>query len=121
MVAAESPATFTFTLRNNSARERTYWFELDGYEGPDPRPCTDDGGDPTRRLERHRRANHPVPEDFDVQIAPAAPTLAAGNSITITVIVDPPVGFRGRQPINVNAFNQQGFAGGVTLVVVKEP
>lgn len=121
VVAAQSPATFTFTLRNNTRRARTYRFELDGYQLPPLRPCADDRADPARRLERHRRAAHPVPDGFDVEITPATPTLDAGDATTITVSVEPPGGFQGRQAINVNAFHHQGFAGGVTLTVVKEP
>jgi hypothetical protein len=121
VVAAQSPATFTFTLRNNTKLERTYRFDLDGYELQAPQPCTDDRTEPARRLERHRRAGHPVPDGFDVQITPSGPTLAPGDATTITVTAEPPAGFQGRQAINVNAFYDQGFAGGVTLTVVKEP
>lgn len=121
VVAAQSPATFTFTLRNDTRRERTYRFELDGYELPAPRPCADDQTAPARRLERHRRSGHPLPDGFAVDIAPPTPTLAAENEITITVTAEPPPGFQGRQAINVNAFHDQGFAGGVTLTVVEEP
>ena len=38
----------------------------------------------------------------------------------IIVKVEPPIGFLGRQVINLNAFHEQGFAGGVTLTVIKE-
>ena len=121
VVAAHSPATFTFALRNNTPRERSYRFELDGYELPARVPCADDSTVPARRLERHRHANHPVPPGFDVQIAPAAPTLAPGAVIAITVIASPPADFHGRRALNVNAFHDLGFAGGVTLTVAKEP
>jgi hypothetical protein len=121
VAAAHSPATFTFALRNDTRRARTYRFELDGYELPPVRPCADDRTDPARRLERHRLADHPLPEGFEVQVTPATPTLDAGDAVTITVSVEPPAAFQGRRSINVNAFHQQGFAGGVTLTVVKEP
>jgi len=39
VVAAHSPATFTFTLRNNTKHERAYRFETDGYEIPQRLPC----------------------------------------------------------------------------------
>jgi hypothetical protein len=121
VVAAQSPATFTFTLRNSTRRERTYGFELDGYELPPPLPCVDDRTDPARRLERHRRTDHPVPDGFDVHITPANPTLDQGDAINVAVSVNPPAGFEGRQAINVNVFHEQGFAGGVTLIVVGGP
>jgi hypothetical protein len=121
VIAAQSPATFTFTLRNDTRRERTYRFEVDGYELPALRPCADDPVDPARRLERHRHGDHPAPDGFDVDITPARPTLAPAAAVTVTVTVEPPPGFEGRQSINVNAFHERAFAGGVTLVVVREP
>jgi hypothetical protein len=120
IVAAQSAATFTFTLRNETKGERTYRFEVDAYEPPTPRPCSDDTL-PTRRLEPHRQGAHPIPAGFDVQITPSRPRLAAEAATTITVMVEPPQGFVGSQPINVNAFHDHGFAGGVTLTVVEEP
>lgn len=119
VVAATSPATFTFTLHNNTRTERTYRFTLDGYELPARQPCGDEK--PAERLERHRPARHPVPQGWEVQIGPARPTLGPGATTTITVTASPPAGFHGRQAINVNAYHGAGFAGGVTLTVVKEP
>jgi len=116
---AHSPATFTFTLRNNTKRERTYRFETDAYEIPQRPLCTADPPDAAALLARHRRDRHPVPAGFVVQIAPPAPVLAPGAAVTITVSVEPPPAFHGRQAINVNAFHGQGFAGGVTLTTVK--
>ena len=54
-----------------------------------------------------------------MQIAPLTPALDPGDSTTITVSVDPPTGFVGRQALNVNVVHEQGFAGGVTLITVK--
>jgi hypothetical protein len=118
---AQSPASFTFDLRNDTRRERTYRFELDGYELPPRQPCVDEEMKPAQRLERHHRGHHPVPAGFDVQITPASPRLAPGHETTITVTAEPPTAFQGRQNINVNVFHDQGLAGGVTLTVVKEP
>jgi hypothetical protein len=121
VVAAQSSATFTFELRNDTRGTRTYRYELDGYELPALRPCADDRVEPAARLERHRRGGHPLPDEFQVQITPENPTLAAGNAITVTVTAEPPAGFSGRQAINVNVVHDLGLAGGVTLVVIKEP
>jgi len=121
VVAAHSPAAFSFVLRNDTQEDRTYRFELDGYEIPQQLPCGDRREDQAVLLERHRRTNHPVPSGFSVQITPTNPTLAPGDAISIGVTVEPPAGFHGRQPINLNAFHGQGFAGGVTLTTVKEP
>jgi hypothetical protein len=120
VVAAHSPATFTFTLRNNTKHERAYRFETDGYEIPQRLPCGERREDQGVLLDRHRRERHPVPAGFAVQIAPPDPTIAPGAAITVTVTVEPPAGFLGRQAINVNAFHGQGVAGGVTLTTVKE-
>ena len=121
VVAAQSPATFTFKLRNNTRLERIYRFELDGYELPPMLPCAEAQTEPERRLERHRLGDHPIPNDFAIEITPPNPTIAPENEITITVTVEPPNGFQGQKSINVNAYHDQGFAGGVTLIVVKEP
>lgn len=120
VVEAHSPAVFTFTLRNNTRRARQYRFELDAYQIPALPKCKGTKPDADARLEMHRRAHHPVPAGFTVQISPATPTLNAGISIPVTVTVEPSAGFAGRQTINVNAFHEQGFAGGVTLTCVKE-
>jgi hypothetical protein len=119
VVAAQSPAAFAFTLRNGTPQARSYRFEIDAYEVPQRPPCTDAPPDEAVLIERHRRGRHPVAEGFDVQVAPATPTLEPGAAVTVTVTVDPPAGFEGRQPINVNAFHDLGFVGGVTLTTVK--
>ena len=120
VVAAHSPAEFKFTLRNNTQRIHRYRFELDAYQIPALPKCEDAKPDREARLRPHRRALHPVPNGFAVQITPPTPTLNPDESALITVTVEPPTGFLGMQPINVNAFHEQGFAGGVTLTCVKE-
>lgn len=119
VVQAQSPATFTFTLRNNTRRTRTYRFEVDAYELPGRPPCSDEAPDRGALVDRHRRGAHPVPAGFTVQVTPSSPTIDPGFDTSITVTVDPPPGFTGRQAINVNAFHDHGFAGGVTLTTVK--
>jgi hypothetical protein len=121
VVEAQSPATFTFTLRNDSDLARTYRFEVDGYEIPPLRPCGERRPADAVLLDAHRRDRHPVPDDFTVEIAPPTPTLDPGAAVAITVTVEPPAGFHGRQPINVNAFYGRRLAGGLTLTTVKEP
>jgi len=118
--AAHSPAVFEFTLRNNTRQARRYHFEVDAYRIPTLPRCDEVTPDRADPLERHRRGRHPVPAGFGVQISPPTPTLDPGVSVTVTVTVEPPAGFLGRQTINVNAFHEQGFAGGVTLTCVKE-
>lgn len=115
---AASPAEFTFTLRNDTRRTRRYRFETDSYVIPPLAPCSADTS-VTRRLERHRRGGHPVPPGFTVAIDPPSPSLAPGEAVVVRVKVTPPDTFTGRQPFNVNAFHDGGFAGGVTLTATK--
>lgn len=115
---ATSPAEFTFALRNDTRRTRRYRFETDAYAIPALLPCAEAGA-PRQRLNRHRRGNHPLPPGFTVEIDPQAPSLAPDQSIPVRVRVTPPNAFTGRQPVNVNAFHEGGFAGGVTLTVTK--
>lgn len=120
VVAAQSPAVFKFTLRNNTQRARQYRFEVDAYQIPALPKCEDVMPGGNGRLENHRRERYPIPTGFGLQIEPPMATLAPAASTLITVTVDPPAGFIGRQPLNINAFHEQGFAGGVTLICVKE-
>ena len=116
---AASPASFSFTLRNNTKRVRRYRFEADAYVIPAIPDCSTI---PDRRhdtMDRHRRDAHPVPPGFVVQIIPDTPTIAPGVAVVVQVSVTPPAAFVGRQPINVNAFHDGGFAGGVTLVATR--
>lgn len=120
VIAATSPAVFEFKLRNDTPQRRQYRFEVDAYEIPALPKCGDVKPDKDARLRIHRPEMHPVPAGFAVQIEPPTPALDPAESVLITVTVDPPAGFIGRQTINVNAFHKQGFAGGVTLTCVKE-
>ncbi|WP_394893588.1 NEW3 domain-containing protein [Mesorhizobium sp. AaZ16] len=79
-----------------------------------------------RRPSRHcpsRRGicekNHPLPPGWSVAFEPQAPTLAPGDEIEVRVAVTPPEAFAGRQPVNVDAFDAIGLAGGVTFYVEK--
>ena len=124
-----SPATFTFQLSNQSNRDQTFRFEADTYALPSRRPCDGAGQhDPARPTRvvgapppdvpsAHDRRNHPVPEGWTVVIVPSEPVLAPADERTISVTINPPPAFVGRQPVNVNAFDRQGFVGGVTLYV----
>jgi hypothetical protein len=117
VVAAASPAVFKFTLRNDTRQAHRYHFETDAYQIPAKPACGDTS--PERRREAHRRGQHPVPSGFAVTITPSAPALDPGDSAIVTVAVDPPAAFVGRQPINVNTFHEHGFVGGVTLTCTK--
>jgi NPCBM-associated, NEW3 domain of alpha-galactosidase len=117
---ATSPVTFTFVLRNDTKEQHHYRFELDAYEIPprgacDPRKDTDD--ERRRRALAHKRGQFPVPDGWTVEITPAEPVLAPGEQVEETAVVTPPETFVGSQRINVNAWREQDFAGGVTLIV----
>jgi hypothetical protein len=117
--AAQSPAEFEFTLRNGTRLVRRYRFEVDAYQIPPLQRCDEPKTDAGAVLRRHERGSHPIPAGFSVQIDPPEAMLDPGASVKVTVSVEPPAGFIGRQPVNINAFNEQGFAGGVTLITEK--
>jgi hypothetical protein len=112
--AASSPASFQFTLRNDGRRTRAYRFEVDSYELRRV-PCKE--SDHRDRQARHRRGGHPIPAGWAVAIDPTQPVLAPGDSTPVDVVISPPAGFAGSQRFNVNAFDDRGPAGGVSLTV----
>lgn len=116
---AQSPAVFSFTLRNDTDKQQKYTFALDAYVPGTPGPCgaADSAQDRAARVARHRRGVQPVPPGWQVTVAPEIPTLDPDQSTVITVTVAPPAGFAGDQVLNVSAFHAAGIAGGVTLTV----
>lgn len=124
-----SPATFTFQLRNQSNRDEKFRFDVDTYAIPPRRPCDSQRLPDANRATRvvgstapvvpatHDRRNYPAPPGWSVAIDPAEPQLPPDGEMTITVRITAPPSFTGRQSFNVNAFDRQGFAGGVTLYV----
>lgn len=131
----DSPAEFPFELRNDTRQNQTYRFELDTYEIPPVRDCSNpvEEPQPENRPETdgprlpatsvravpaaHDRRNYPLPTGWSVDISPESPGLAPEESVTVRAVVTPPEGFVGRQAINVNAFHSLGPAGGVTFYV----
>jgi hypothetical protein len=127
---AHSPVGFEFLLRNAGGRDEVFRFELDAYAIPELPPCDERPVEPPIRPApgtlmlaqhpvpaRHDRANHPVPNGWSVVLDPSEPRLAPEAETTVRVTVTPPDDFRGRQPLNVNAFDGAGFVGGVTFYV----
>lgn len=118
-----SPATFEFTLRNDSRFRRAFTLRADAYERPTRVPCPDGppNAPPRGNIEadpfaRHRLKNHPVPAGWQVDFEPGSEViLGPEEEKLITVIVTAPGGFVGRQTINVNAFDGDELIGGVTL------
>ena len=145
---AQSPALFTFKLRNPREERQPFRFVADAYTLGEPGPCSrperkrqkverdsrwqkalDERRPPvagrpetliTPELPpRHLFGAHPLPEGWLVAIEPEAPVLAAGQEIDVEVAITPPADFSGTQTINVHAFDALGLAGGVTLQVAK--
>lgn len=130
VVAAHSPAEIVFQLRNHARERREFRFEADDYTIPPPPPCGEQRpathanrgarlapGTVTAVPARHRRRNATLPEGWTISFAPANPTLAPGEEITVRAVADPPAAFHGRQAINVHAFDAEGLAGGITAYV----
>jgi hypothetical protein len=141
VVQTTSPAQTTFHVRNDHPeRRRHYRFETDVYSIPEREPCGQtpdpeprDRGRPKLRPRgaaavglvdipervraRHRRSDHGVPPDWTVQLTPPEITLGPHQETDVAVVVEAPVGFDGQQRLNVNAFDEVGFVGGVTIVV----
>jgi len=130
-----SPATFTFPVRNDSPQRRLFRLEVDAYPPPTVPTCPPDdrqapnvagallfrGRDPAAgmaRLAAHRRDAHPLPAGWTVVFSPAAEfVLAGGDHVDITTTINVPGAVPTPRPINVNAFADGDFAGGVTLYV----
>lgn len=127
VVPASSPASFSFTLRNDTKSDKRYSFELDTYTIPPLQSCpAGPVQPPTSRSERVRelqkrndRANFPVPPGWTIDVSPTTVTLTPGEEHVIAVDITPPAAFHGEQPFNVMASHQDGPAGGVSVVVTK--
>ncbi len=139
VIETASPARAVFRLRNdNKERERRYRFEVDTYSVPDREPCPrDPRREPTRTTQvqvrdaaavglielpshvsaRHRRTAYPIPAGWTVQIEPEEITLGPDQHADVKAMLDPPSEFRGQQTFNINAFDETGLVGGVTIVV----
>jgi hypothetical protein len=125
-VAPQSPAAFTFRLRNPGDKRGAFRFDVDTYALPNAPACPvriekSDRGTFSERLRKtravHGLGHFPVPADWSVEIAPDAPELNPGEEAEIAVKITPPAGFTGAKPFNVNARLGGKYAGGVTLVV----
>ena len=144
VVAATSPAVFTFPVRNDDTIRKQIRMAADAYQIPRKLDCDDKPGkdrsdrahpkhrnrgtfippsekdaDWTLARVRHDPAAFPIPLGWTVVIDPQAFVLGAGNAQNVTVSITPPADFRGEKPFNVNAFYGDELLGGVTLIVTK--
>jgi hypothetical protein len=114
--ALHSPATFEFLVRNDHlTRTRQIRLVADAYAIP-PRPVCDEPQRERPRA-RHDPASFPVPDGWDVQVAPAELSLEPQQEQLVSVTVTAPDGFTGRQPLNVHGYDGEQLIGGVTLYV----
>ncbi len=129
---SHSPVTFQFQLRNEKRFAQQFRFEADAYAIPPVPDCGDRGNqtrvgglgtvtqrpyDAVKVPPQHDRRNYPLPPGWDISFTPANPHLTAGEEITVTATINPPAGFKGRQPVNVHTFSEAGLAGGMTFYV----
>jgi hypothetical protein len=144
VVAATSPAVFTFPVRNDDTIRKAIRMTADAYQIPARMPCHEKPGkgDSDRRHPTHRQrgtfvppsereadwtlarvrhdpATFPVPPDWSVQIEPKEFTLDAGAAQDVTVTITPPDPFRGTKAFNVSALYRDDLLGGVTLIVTQ--
>ncbi len=144
VVAATSPAVFSFPVRNDDTIRKTIHMTADAYQIPAKRPCDKkpDKEDSDKRHPEHRRrgtfippsesdadwtdarVRHDpdafrIPPGWSVLIDPMDFALAAGATQPVTVTITPPNDFRGEQPVNINALYGGDLIGGVTLIVTK--
>ena len=127
VVAAHSPAVFSFQLRNGTRRAQTYRFEMDVYTLPSQPVCPprlDRTQSPQQRwksiLATHDRRRFPIPPGWAIALSPQHPLLNPAEETTVNVTVTPPADFSGEQVLNVHAFPEVGPSpGGVTVQIVK--
>jgi hypothetical protein len=124
LALAQSPAHFSFVLRNRFTRAHLFRFTVDTYTPLEPPDCSIAAFPRERRSQRirrlvalHQARDFSVPAGWTVAIAPDVISLAPGAEATIDVDVTPAAVFSGEKAFNVNAFGDGVFAGGVTLVV----
>lgn len=118
-------ATFTVPVRNDRRVPLAVALRADAYEIPRRRPCPPGTGQPVdpetarrRVLVEHGTGHHDVPEGWRVDLGRGQEPLqlAPGETVELTVTVEAPDGFSGRQAFNLNGFAGPTLLGGVTLV-----
>ena len=144
VVAATSPAVFTFPVRNDDTIRKRVRMTADAYQIPKKMDCDKRPGknhsdkehpghrnrgtfippserdaDWTLARVRHDPAAYPIPPGWAVRIDPQELVLDAGNARDVTVSITTPADFRGEKPFNVNALYGDDLLGGVTLIVTK--
>jgi hypothetical protein len=126
VVAAMSPGTFSFALRNADDVRKIYRFEADTFAIGAPPNCNDpllghtskkQRGVSAQARSRNSRASNPLPAGWTIAFDPPTPELAPGEQIDVAVVVTPLDSFHGEQPINVHTFAGATLVGGVTIML----
>jgi hypothetical protein len=132
---AQSPASTSFQLRNDTRLPQRYRFQADGYTIPELPPCPPElvsiKPDLASRVAAVQQSaagtEVPLPEGWSVIIDPQTPTLDPAEEITVNVTIEPPDTFAGTEVVNIHAFRIPArqhngvpvLAGGVTFNVTK--
>lgn len=126
VVSPQSPARFTFQLKNNTGKPESYRFTADTYTLPALKDCEKKekpkgNAEKWKEIQaRHNRNAYPVPPGWTVSTTPDAVSLAAEQEVEIEVDINPPAAFTGTKAFNVHAVLSNGkYAGGVTVYVTK--
>ena len=126
VISPHSPATFSFQLRNNTARRATYRFPSDTYTLPTLKDCENkirrQSSDAKWKAIQalHDRSKFSVPQDWTVTVTPTTVELSPNDEVPIEVSIEPPLGFIGTRAINIHSTRDNDiFVGGVTVYVSK--
>lgn len=124
VVSVQSPATFSFQLRNKSAKQTRYTFAPDMYVLPTLKDCEKKIKKQSKEEKwktiqaLHDRSKFMIPSDWNVTISPANASLGPDEEVTIDVSIDPPASFTGMKAINIHTVEDNNtFVGGVTVYV----
>lgn len=120
-------ATFLIPVRNEHSRTETFQLEVDSYRLAPQLPCPPSdphGAAPDTRARelrreqarsRHLAGGHPIPDGWDVALAPRELQLEPGQETEVRLEVQAPDGFSGAQTFNLNVLANGQLVGGVTL------
>lgn len=132
----QSPAHFSFTVRNDASVPRRFMLEADAYGLRALPVCREEAERPKTRLQESRSrweqarrdqgyGKFPLPPDWTVEITPHAFGLDARQERTVQVAMEPKdPAFRGAKTFNVHVFtteenDRRWLVGGVTLTATK--
>lgn len=131
-----SPALFSFSVRNDASVSQRFVLEADVYDLPELPDCPEEPERRQTRLQESRArwaharqtqgyGQFPVPDEWSVEITPAAFGLEPRREQTVQVAIEPrDQGFRGTRKFNIHVFTSEErerrhLLGGVTLAATK--